>query len=156
VLRFKDVPGFPAALTAIREFHRLRARWRRVGVLSIEEARRLSALRAFFEPPRAGGDDEWNPVLIVDRRPIVLARRGESARGELVAFALRTALLRAGFDARPEEIVRVAIPRYPDGKRHRFVARVASVDRRRHRVTVRFVRPVGATKASVDSPPTST
>jgi hypothetical protein len=155
VLRFKDVPGFPAALTAIREFHRLRARWRRVGVLTIEEARQLADLRAIFEPPGEGGDD-WNPVLIVDRRPVLVSRGRQAARGELVAFALRTALVRVAFDVRLNDLVRVAIPRFPDGKWHRFVAEVVHLSRGRRRITLRFVRPVGEARPSSGPPPSST
>lgn len=147
MLKFKDVPGFPAALTAIREFHRLRARWKRVGVLSIEEARQLSSLRTFFEPRGGAGEDDWNPVLIIDRRPIVVCHAGRTARGELVAFALRTAVLQVEFDARPDELVRLAIPRHPDGKWHRFVVRVLGVSRTRRRMTVRFERPEGDTRS---------
>jgi hypothetical protein len=65
------------------------------------------------------------------------------ARGELVAFALRTALIRVAVSAGPGEDVRVAIPRRPDGRWHRFLARVIRVDRRRRRVTVGFLRPAG-------------
>ncbi len=143
MLRFKEVPGFPAALTAIREFHRLRARWRRVGVLTIDEARQLTGLRAFFEPPHGPGEGDWHPVLIIDRRPIAICKGARSARGELVAFALWTAVLRVEFDARPDDLIRLAIPRHPDGKWHRFIARVVDLSRARRRMTVRFERPEG-------------
>ena len=138
-----EIPGYPAALTAIREFHRLRARWLQAGVFRLEEARQLSRLKAHFEPFRAADDDERCPVLIVDRRPIVIAQPGVAVRGELIAFALRTALLRVALDARLDAQVRLAIPRHPDGKWHRFVARVTHVDRKRCRILVRFVRPEG-------------
>ena len=135
--------GFPRALTAVREFHRLTSRWRRDGILSISEARRLSRLRGQFEPGHRPGEEDWSPLLIVDRRPVVVAAAGGLGRGELVAFALRVALLRGAFAVEPGEHVKLAIPRRPDGRWHRFHAEVIRVDRDRGRITVGFLGPVG-------------
>lgn len=136
--------AFPRALTAVREFHRLASRWREDGVLTLPEARQLANLRGRFEPDPRSDEGGEAPLLIVDRRPVVVAAGGRSARGELVAFGLRAALLRVAVSAQPGERVRVAIPRRPDGRWHRFLATVVGVDRRRRRVTVRFTRPAGA------------
>ncbi|MCM2332612.1 MAG: hypothetical protein NDI82_01545 [Anaeromyxobacteraceae bacterium] len=135
--------GFPLALTAVREFHRLASRWHRDGVISISEARRLSSLRRQFEPGRRSGEEDWSPLLIVDRRPVVVAAAGGLARGELVAFALRVALLRVAIAVEPGERVKLAIPRRPDGRWHRFHAEVIREDLVRGRITVRFLGPVG-------------
>jgi hypothetical protein len=129
------------ALTVVWEFHRLSDRWRREGVLTISEARRLSRLKRRFEP---GPPDEERPrLVIVDRRPVIVAARGRLARGELIAFALRAAVMRVTAPIEPGDQVKVAIPRRPDGRWHRFLARAIGTDRRRRRVTVEFLSPVG-------------
>lgn len=131
------------ALTAVREFHRLLARWRREGVLTISEARRFTGLKRRFEPGPGPLEGDWAPLVIVDRRPVVVAAGGLLARGELIAFALRTAVVQVASPIEPGDQVKVAIPRRPDGRWHRFLARAIRTDRRRRRVTVEFLSPAG-------------
>jgi hypothetical protein len=142
--------GIPAALTAIREFHRLKARREHSETLTLREARLLAVVRDLLEP-RVGPDGDRERLMIASRRPVALRVHGAMLHGELVGLALRAVHVEVHAELAPGEWVRVAIPRSSDGRWHRFHGRVIRVDRAAKLASIAVVAPAGVRPARPDA-----
>lgn len=140
----------PAALTAIREFHRLKARRDRSRPLLLHEARLLAAVRDLLEPV-TGPEGDREPLMISGRRPVSLRGAGGAWRGELVGLALRMIHVRVHARLAPGDWVRFAVPRASDGRWHRFHGRVARLDPAARLASIAVVAPAGERPATADA-----
>jgi hypothetical protein len=134
--------GMPAALTAIREFHRLKARRERSEPLTLREARLLAVVRDLLEP-RVGPEGDRERLMIVSRRPVALRVHGAAVQGKLVGLALRAVHVEVHAELDPGAWVRIAIPRTSDGRWHRFHGRVVRVDRAAKLASIAVAAPAG-------------
>jgi hypothetical protein len=137
------VQGIPSALTAIREFHRLKLRRERSEALTLREARLLVTMRNLFEPRVERDVADRERLMIAARRRAVLRARGSSFPAVVVGLGLRVVHVHVECALEPGEWVRIGIPRRPDRRWHRFHGRVLRVDRGAKRASIALVAPAG-------------
>lgn len=135
--------GTTSALTAIREFHRLKVRSDLAEPLTLRDARRLAAVRSLFEPRADTAPADRHPLMIEARRTAAIRVRGRHHTGVVVGLTLRVVHVELAALLVPGEWMRIAIPRAPDGRWHRFHGRVLKVDELAGRASIALLAPAG-------------
>jgi hypothetical protein len=135
--------GTTSPLTAIREFHRLKTRSERSEPLTIRDVQRLAAVRKLFEPRPTFVPGERERLMIAARRPAVIRARGESRSAVVIGLTLRVVHVETTAELAQGDWLRIAIPRTPDGRWHRFHGRVLRVDPAATRASIALIAPAG-------------